>query len=157
MKAQKIWGLLLIGVGIYCFYAIFLMIFIDFEIENLFAIPFFLIVGIIFTAFGRFLLNKDKIRKNDKEKRQIQITTKYKEIKTESYDSITDYYIITSWVNPEDNKLYLFKSEEVGRNAEKIIQDKKITEFKVSYEPNNIENYEVDISTIKEVENEKNK
>ena len=79
-------------------------------------------------------------------------------LKTTRDDDGTDYQIITSWVNPEDKKLYLFSSESISSDVANMLEEEKITikEFLVTYEQNNIRNYEMDITKLDEVKYEKN-
>ena len=86
---------------------------------------------------GFLLITYEAKQKNEKNKRNITISTKYKDIKTTRDDDGTDYQIITSWVNPEEEKI-------------------TIKEFLVTYEQNNIRNYEMDITKLDEVKYEKN-
>ena len=59
------------------------------------------------------------------------------------------YNIICEWNNPVTNKKYLFKSENLWFNPEQYILENNITTFIVFINPNKIEEYVVDISSIK--------
>ena len=107
---------------------------------------------------GFLLITYEAKQKNEKNKRNITISTKYKDIKTTRDDDGTDYQIITSWVNTEDKKLYLFSSDSISSDVANMLEEEKITikEFLVTYEQNNIRNYEMDITKLDEVKYEKN-
>lgn len=107
---------------------------------------------------GFLLITYEAKQKSKKNKRNITISTKYKDIKTTIDDDGIDYQIITSWVNPEDKKLYLFSSDLISSDVAKMLEEEKITikEFLVTYEQNNIRNYEMDITKLNEVKHEKN-
>ena len=111
--------------------------------------------GIFFLSVGIWMLNEEnKAIKNDNkiQSSPVIIKTKFKEIR-EHYDRDTgsDYYIITSWVNPEDKKIYFFKSDNVVYDYTEAIKKNGITEFTVNYEAGNIKNYKVDTSILKEI------
>ncbi len=89
------------------------------------------------------------------ELRDAVITTKIKEVADYYHDGDTTYYIITSWVNPADQKLYIFKNY-ISDEDEKRIKELQIKELPVRYETGNIENYKIDLEGIKEVNHEKN-
>ena len=79
----------------------------------------------------------------------VTINTKFNEVRVQHVDDgPTHYYVITSWINPNNNKIYLFKSKEVDYSANDIIKRNGIVEFPVTYEAGNINNYEVDLSRL---------
>ena len=68
-----------------------------------------LIIPLFFVAVGIYLLSKVKKEIANKSLRNVIINTKLKEIIVNSdSDGNTTRYIITSWVNPLDRKLYIF-------------------------------------------------
>lgn len=73
----------------------------------------------------------------------IQLNTSY------SVNGINPYNIICEWDDPNTNKKYLFKSENLWFNPEQYILQNNITTFTVFINPNNIKEYIVDISSIK--------
>ena len=60
------------------------------------------------------------------------------------------YNITCSWVNPEDNKTYILKSENLYFNPEEAIMSMGLKTFPVYMDMNNKKNYSMDISAIKE-------
>lgn len=151
------------GLGIILFGLIFMIfgllgVLLDSEVPNVLA-PLTALPGLVFFCFGIWVLKDAKKVAEEKVKREsapITINTKYKEIMYR-YDremASKYYYLITSWVNPEDHKLYLFRSDDIGYDAEKEIENKGITEFKVTYESGNIKNYKVDTSILSGVKYE---
>ena len=109
---------------------------------------------------GIFLIRGDKKRKQNAEKRKnngVDIYADFDEVNIilnnggiNDSSSQSYYTIKCSWVNPDDNKLYYFKSDALYHNPEKLIAEKNIQKFKVTYENGNIKNYEVDISEVEE-------
>lgn len=67
-----------------------------------------------------------------------------------SVNNIYPYNIICEWNNPQDNKKYIFKSENIWFNPENIIQERNIKTFPVYINKNKIEEYLVDIENISE-------
>lgn len=93
-------------------------------------------------------------RKNhSKELRNVVIKTKIKYI-MDAGDNYT--FAITSWVNPADQKLYIFKSGNISYKQRAIIAKNQIEELLVRYESGNIKNYEVDVKSLEEVNYETN-
>lgn len=110
--------------------------------------------------------------KKNKESSMIEpcvIYAKYKDFDFyySSYGSKSDgsasgMAIICSWLNPEDKKLYFFKScyfgfdydfnhdFDDGSNFNKYLKEHNITEFKVTYDKTNIKNYKIDIGILLE-------
>ena len=56
------------------------------------------------------------------------------------------YNIILNWINPVDNKTYIFKSKNIWLNPEEIIKEKNITKFPVYI--NSKMKYYVDIDIL---------
>ena len=59
------------------------------------------------------------------------------------------YNIVCSWINPEDGKTYILKSENIYFDPEPVIQNLGLTEFPVFMDMENKKNYSVDITAIK--------
>lgn len=92
--------------------------------------------------------NQDMIKDNY----YISVKTKFKETREFSgSENVPGYcYVITSWVNPNDHKLYLFRSKNVGYGNGKIIEEMGISEFVVNYNSRNIKDYEMDVESLRE-------
>ena len=60
------------------------------------------------------------------------------------------FNIVCSWLNPEDNKTYIFRSENLYYNPQSIIESMGITTFPVYIDMENKKNYTIDISMIEE-------
>lgn len=102
---------------------------------------FALIIPLFFVAVGIYLLSKVKKEIANKSLRNVIINTKLKEMVVNSdSDGNTTRYIITSWVNPLDRKLYIFR-DYISYETEKTIRDNNIHELPVRYEAGNIKNY----------------
>lgn len=88
-------------------------------------------------------------------KRIATIMTKFKDI---AYlRNKYCYIIITSWINPNDKKIYFFKGYVHNYKAEDIIKERGITEFPVRYNPQQISDYIIDTSILEEVNYEENR
>lgn len=55
------------------------------------------------------------------------------------------YQIVAQWLNPNDNKMYIFKSDNLSYNPESIVTGKNID---VYIDPLNLKKYYVDISAL---------
>ena len=112
---------------------------------------------LFFVAVGIYLLSKVKKEIANKSLRNVIINTKLKEVIVNSdSDGDTTRYIITSWVNPLDRKLYIF-GDYISYEAEKTIKENNIHELPVRYEAGNIKNYEIDTNMLNEVNYETNR
>ena len=60
------------------------------------------------------------------------------------------YNVICSWKNPEDGKLYIFRSKNLYINPKRIIEDNNIQTFPVYIDSKNIKRYTVDVDIITE-------
>lgn len=58
------------------------------------------------------------------------------------------YNILCRWIDPIDNKEYVFKSNNIWENVDNIIKYKKIKQFKVYIDSNNKKKYYVDLEEI---------
>ena len=113
---------------------------------------FALIIPLFFVAVGIYLLSKVKKETDNKSLRNVIINTKLKElVELRDSDGDTVRYIITYWVNPQDQKLYLFKKNYISYEEERVIKENNIQELQVRYEAGNIKNYEIDTTSLKEV------
>ena len=118
---------------------------------------FALIIPLFFVAVGIYLLSKVKKEIANKSLRNVIINTKLKEVIVNSdSDGNTTRYIITSWVNPLDQKIYIF-GDYISYEAEKAIKENNIHELPVRYEAGNIKNYEIDTNMLNEVNYETNR
>ena len=151
---EKIMGIICMIIGITATYSMLKVSFTEPIKENLINVV-GLLVSLPWIVAGFFLLKYESTQENKKQKRNTTITTKYKMIKTvPDSDGGFDYHIVTSWVNQEDNKLYLFSSNTISMETADFVEKSDIKEYPVTYEYNNIKNYEMDISKVKEVHHE---
>ena len=119
---------------------------------------FALIIPLFFVAVGIYLLSKVKKETDNKSLRNVIINTKLKElVELRDSDGDTVRYIITYWVNPQDQKLYLFKKNYISYEEERVIKENNIQELQVRYEAGNIKNYEIDTTSLNEVNYETNR
>ena len=58
-------------------------------------------------------------------------------------------YINCTWKNPENNKVYIFKSNKIYGDVERFIESNNIYKYKVYIDKNNLKKYKVDISEFK--------
>ena len=58
-------------------------------------------------------------------------------------------YINCTWKNPENNKVYIFKSNKIYGDVERFIESNNIYKYKVYIDKNNFKKYKVDISEFK--------
>lgn len=112
--------------------------------------------GMLFCSIGLIGLylpiNKRKELKKLKENGE-HIYAKYVETRLNtlySVNGIHPYNIICEWDNPEDNKKYIFKSENIWQNPERVILERNIDMFPVYINRKNIKKYIVDIEKIEE-------
>ena len=154
---NKGWILIIIGFILVVF--LIIKVIISGEAVNEF-IFFMFFPGCFSMIYGIFVLNGGKTvikNENKMETAPIIINTKFVEVR-EHYDrdNGSDYYIITSWVNPDDKKIYFFNIVYVGSDYTEIIKKNDI-KLPVTYEAGNIENYKMDISILKEINYEQSK
>ena len=147
------WIILIIIVGI-VFFALYHTIGFPKEYDGY--IIWFCAIILVILAIAVLIEKKPSFDPDKIEASSKTIMTKFKEVKTISRrDSSPSYYIITSWLNPGDNKLYFFTSSDIGYDATENIKATGIEEFPITYEAGNIENYMMDVNKVKEVHNEK--
>ena len=60
------------------------------------------------------------------------------------------YNIVCSWLNPEDNNTYIFKSENLFFDPKPVIDNMGLSEFPVFIDMENKKKYKVDTSVIEE-------
>ena len=115
------------------------------------------VLGIIFFLIGFFTLIK-QIKKSTLKKELLSRGTKIS-VKVTSIESPDirsgfsyggnipnkTYQIVAQWLNPTDNKMYVFKSDDLTYNPESIILNKEIF---VYIDPINPQKYYIDISTL---------
>lgn len=58
------------------------------------------------------------------------------------------YYIVCSWTNPSDGKMYMFKSNNVWFNPEPLIRQSNVTTFPVYIDETNPKKYFLDVDAI---------
>ena len=58
-------------------------------------------------------------------------------------------YINCTWKNPENNKVYIFKSKKIYGDVGRFIESNNIYKYKVYIDKNNFKKYKVDISEFK--------
>lgn len=111
-------------------------------------------IGLLFFSIGGIALlikaNKKKMEKNLKVYGE-RIEANYVETLLNTSYSVNGrnpYYIVCEWNNPEDEKLYIFKSGNIWTNPEKIIKEKDIKTFPVYLDKINKKKYVVDIDAI---------
>ena len=98
-----------------------------------------------------------KKNEHNKQNSNVIINSKFKElIEYSSGEGEIKRFIITYWLNPADQKLYLFKSNYISYEEYKNLIDNDIKEFPVIYEANNIKKYEIDTKILKETRHESN-
>lgn len=109
-------------------------------------------IGLIFFVIGVIGL-LIKLRKKSKTKRlknsgkkvyanyiETAINTSY------SVNGKNPYYIICEWINPKDNKRYIFKSENIWIDPTEIVENENIKQFPVYIDIKN--NYLVDLDDL---------
>lgn len=113
-------------------------------------------VGLIFAILGgtgiAVKVNKKRREKELKENGDVIFGTYVETVKNVAYsvNGRNPYNIVCEWINPEDGKKYLFDSENLWINPQKIIQDRNINTFRIYIKPGNIKQYVIDVDEIKE-------
>lgn len=135
-------------------------IYMDSAIFKIGTIVFISLWSLAFVIFGILLIKSHKKDKENSEKRKyngVTIDADFDSVSPiirggsiDEKEHHTWYSITCSWVNPDDNKLYYFKSDSLYNNPEELIKEKNITKFKITYEVGNIKNYEIDLSDVEE-------
>lgn len=111
-------------------------------------------LGLIFSAIGGIGLTRN-YKKNKKyqelketgeviyaEYTQLDMNTTY------SMNGKHPYNIICEWNNPDDGKKYIFKSGNIWRNPQSIIEERGITQFPIYIDRHDIRNYLVDTDML---------
>lgn len=113
-------------------------------------------IGAIFFIIGGIglliNLNKNNLAKRLKENGKL-IYANYVECVINTSLNINGrhpYNIICEWINPEDNKTYIFKSANIWINPEMIISDRNITTIPVYINTKKLKQYYVDTTSITE-------
>lgn len=107
----------------------------------------FLLIGVIGLSV---VLHKERKQKRLKENGKL-IYADYLETilnRAINVNGRHPYNVIVQWDNPEDGKHYLFRSNNIYFNPEKIIEDRNIKTFPVYINPNNKKQYVVDIDDL---------
>lgn len=113
-------------------------------------------MGLIFAIIGgtgiMVKINKRKLEKNLRENGK-KIYADYVETILNTSYSVNrkhPYNVICEWNDPEDNKKYIFKSENIWINPEKIIKEKIIKAFPVYIDEKNKNQYIIDVDILTE-------
>lgn len=69
---------------------------------------------------------------------------------TMSVNGRNPYKLEASYINPNDGKMYTYRSESIWANLTPILQQRNITTIPVYVNPNNYAEYVVDISNLKQ-------
>lgn len=112
-------------------------------------------IGLIFLIMGvtgiLIKTNKRKLEKRLKENGELIYANYNETVLNNSYqvNGKCPYNIICEWEDPLDSKRYIFKSENIWINPEKIIEEKNIKQFPV-YIDSNKKKYTIDIDILTE-------
>lgn len=111
-----------------------------------------LVIGLIITTIGLALIIKNKLDKGDiknlKEK-GIHILADITDVIVIPKDNGKNPYILkASYLNPNNNILEYYESEETFINLKEIIDRKNITKIDIYINPKHTERYFVDIESI---------
>ena len=113
-------------------------------------------LGCVFALIGIGGLLSGVLGKNKREKIKqtgTMIYAKYDGVDVNTALQVngqSPFGIVCSWLNPEDNKTYIFRSENLYYNPQSIIESMGITTFPVYIDMENKKNYTIDISMIEE-------
>lgn len=113
-------------------------------------------IGLIFLIVGGtgilVKINKKNLEKRLKENGKLIYADYDETIINTSYrvNRRCPYRIICEWNDPVDNKEYIFKSKNVWKNPENIIEEKNITQFPIYIDGNNKKKYVVDIDILED-------
>lgn len=113
-------------------------------------------MGVLFLLIGVIPLVMMSCRNKTKKKlfeTGMGVNAKYKEVVVNtrlSVNGVNPYNIICDWVNPNDGKTYIFKSDNIWFDPINVIEQNRIEYFKVYIDRNNIKKYVVDTSNIGE-------
>jgi len=115
----------------------------------------FLILPLIVIVIGasgiaKIIKRKKKLKQLKTTGKTIYATYIATELNTSySVNGKNPYTIICEWNDSTTNKKYIFESENLWFNPEEYIQRNNITTFPVIINPDNIEEYVIDVSVIK--------
>lgn len=111
-------------------------------------------IGLAFMIGGGFNLlsknNQKKLGKKLKETGELVYANYVKTRKNTSYavNGVHPYNIVCEWNNPQDNKKYTFKSENIWDDPQRIIEEKNIKTVPVYINPENKKQYFMDLDYI---------
>lgn len=111
-------------------------------------------IGLAFMIGGGFNLlsknNQKKLGKKLKETGELVYANYVKTRKNTSYavNGVHPYNIVCEWNNPQDNKKYTFKSENIWDDPQRIIEEKNIKTVPVYINPESKKQYFMDIDYI---------
>ena len=112
-------------------------------------------LGLVFLIIGGAGIlvkgNKKKWEKRLRENGELIYANYNETILNTSYqiNRKCPYNIICEWVSPLDSQKYIFKSENIWRDPEKIIKERNIKQFPV-YIDNNTKRYVIDLDILTE-------
>lgn len=112
-------------------------------------------IGLIFLIIGGtgilVKINKGKLEKKLKENGELIYADYVETVLNNSLrvNGVQPYNIICEWINPLDNKKYIFKSKNIWIDPENIIKEKNIKQFPV-YIDNNKKKYTIDLDSLME-------
>lgn len=111
-------------------------------------------IGLIFAFIGGIGLIrnlKKRIKQRNLKDMGEVIYANYVEAKrntTYEINGANPYNIICEWNNPDDGKKYIFKSGNIWRNPQSIIEERGITQFHIYIDRHDIRNYLVDTDML---------
>ena len=97
-------------------------------------------------------INKSSLEKRLKENGEVVYANYSETILNTMYkvNGKSPYIIICEWVNPVDNKRYIFKSKNIWIYPNNIIEEKNIKQFPVYIDKENKNKYFVDVDFLTE-------
>ena len=113
-------------------------------------------IGMIFLVLGGtgliVRINKSSLEKRLKENGEVVYANYSETILNTMYkvNGKSPYIIICEWVNPVDNKRYIFKSKNIWIYPNNIIEEKNIKQFPVYIDKENKNKYFVDVDFLTE-------
>ena len=113
-------------------------------------------IGLIFFIIGGtgiiIKIKRIKLEKRLKENGEVIYANYVETIINTSYrvNGKHPYNIICEWNNPEDNKKYIFKSNNIWLNPKSIIKERNIKNFPVYIDNENKKKYVIDIDSLTE-------
>lgn len=112
-------------------------------------------LGLIFAIIGlvgliKIFVGKSKSKRLKEKGQAVYATITSVELNTSyTVNGSNPYYILCEWNNPTDGKKYIFKSENIWFDPQTIMSERNITQLPVYIDSAKLNNYYVDIDTIK--------